>query len=454
MLNLKLVKGAGAPHAETEPSDTGVTTILQDIADGRSAADLAQGHPLAGPLKHLVDTLCHAKADDMDRAVAVSIQTSRAVVESARAVRELRQVNEKVEGMAAASEELLASVRELNDTSAEISNRTRQSHDATRAGAQAVQESRAAMSEISGVLSTTVERVERLNEFTRQIAAMADTIKSIASQTNMLSLNAAIEAARAGDVGRGFAVVAGEVRLLSAQTTDTTRNIDTLVENLQTEMTEITHALEQSRRVVSDGELAADKAWRGMEEIKVQTGDMSDNVRQISEVLGQQASAAQDVADGITDIANRTTANVDSIEQIVECIGTIDHSMEDWIGHLAAFDVPGKAIKLGKSDHVAWKKRLTRMLAGKEKLNPAEMTDHHRCRFGQWHQGCTDDKYRSHPSFTAIHRPHADVHSHGKQAATLFNSGNVAGALAEIEKMEKASAEVLRHLEALDGLTG
>ncbi|MDR3527436.1 MAG: methyl-accepting chemotaxis protein [Rhizomicrobium sp.] len=452
MLNRKL-KGAAAPCADGQPSDNGVTTILEDIAGGRSGASLSDGHPLAGPLKHLVDTLCNAKREDIDRAVAVSIQTSRAVVESARAVRELRQVNEKVEGMAAASEELLASVRELNDTSVEISNSTRQSHDATRAGAQAVQESRAAMSEISGVLSTTVERVERLNEFTRQIAAMADTIKTIASQTNMLSLNAAIEAARAGDVGRGFAVVAGEVRLLSAQTTDTTRNIDTLVENLQNEMNEITRAMEHSRHVVSDGEVSAEKAWRGMEDIKAQTAEMSDSVRQISEVLGQQASAAQDVADGITDIALRTTANVESIEQIVECIGTIDHSMDEWTGHLAAFDVPGKAIKLGKSDHVAWKKRLTRMLVGREKLNPAEMTDHHRCRFGVWYQSCTDAKYREHPSFTAIHRPHADVHSHGRQAATLFNAGNVAGALAEIEKMETASNEVLKHLDALDGLT-
>ncbi len=452
MLNLKRT-GPTALIADDEATVSGVTTILEDIADGRSANNLADDHPLAGPLKHLVDTLCHAKSDDMDRAVAVSIQTSRAVVESARAVRELRHVNEKVESMAAASEELLASVREINDTSLEISNHTHRSQENTRAGELAVQDSRTAMREISGVLNNTVERVERLNEFTRQIAAMADTIKSIASQTNMLSLNAAIEAARAGDVGRGFAVVAGEVRLLSAQTTDTTRNIDALVENLQNEMNEITRAMEHSRRVVDDGEVAAEKAWRGMEDIKAQTAEMNENVRQISEVLGQQASAAQDVADGITDIALHSTANVAVIEHIVECIGVIDNSMEDWISHLAAFDIPGKAIKLGKSEHVAWKKRLTRMLAGRGKLNPAQMTDHHRCGFGLWYQSCTDDKYRSHPAFDALHRPHALVHSHGRQAAVLFNAGNVAGAKAEIEMMEKASEEMLRHLEVLDGLT-
>lgn len=308
------------------------------------------------------------------------------------------------------------------------------------------------MDDIASVVNDTVDGIDRLNAFTREIAEMADTIKTIASQTNMLSLNAAIEAARAGDVGRGFAVVAGEVRALSAKTTETTRGIDALVDSLQTEMSSITTAMERSRTVVAAGGAAVTKASEEMETVTRHTEEMSINVRQISEVLSQQAEASQRVADGILDIANRTSSNVAGIEHAVDCVGAIETSMDEWVVALADAQVPGKVIKLAKSDHVTWKKKLMRMLVGREHLEADKLSDHHNCRLGKWHHACTDETYRNHPAFAAINAPHEALHSRGREAVRLYNAGNVEGALAEIEKVEAASEEVLRHLDVLDDI--
>lgn len=435
---------------ETRPDDSEVIAFIEQILAGKCSAKLESNHPLAGPLNKLVDAMCRDKLTDLDRAVAVSMETSASAIESARMLGELQNIRNQVEAIAAASEEMVASVHEIKDTSSEISSKAEASHEATVSGAKAVQDTRAVIEDISAVISNTVDGIERLNRFTRDIATMADTIKSIAAQTNMLSLNAAIEAARAGDVGKGFAVVAGEVRALSAQTTETTHGIDALVGNLQNEMKEITSSMERSRIAVSNGQTAVEKAWEGMENIKSHTSEMNQNVRQISEVLKQQATASQEVADGIMTISSRASTNVAAIEHVVDCIGAIENGMDKWVESLAQSDLPGKVIKLAKSDHVGWKKRLVRMLVGRETLNAGQLADHHTCRLGKWYDACHDPMYRNHPAFQALLAPHEQVHACGKRAVALFNDGNLAGALAEIKKVEAASVDVLHGLAELD----
>lgn len=432
------------------PDDTEIIAFIDKIMAGKCADRLHSNHPLAASLNRLVDQLCHAKHDDIDRAVKVSIQTSKAAIQAAHVVDDLHQIGAAIEEMAAASEEMVASVREIKDTGEEIAQKAVTSAEATRTGTIAVQEASTVMDDIAGVVNDTVDGIDRLNGFTREIAAMADTIKTIAAQTNMLSLNAAIEAARAGDVGRGFAVVAGEVRALSAKTTDTTRSIDTLVESLQTEMSSITDAMERSRAVVAKGGLAVTRAYQEMESVKAQTEEMTQNVQQISDVLSQQADSSQQVADGIQSIASRTGANVAAIEHTVDSIGAIENSMDAWVQVLAEAEVPGKIIKLAKSDHVAWKKRLMRMAVGREHLNADDLATHHTCRLGKWYDQCDDHHFREHPAFAAILGPHEMLHERGKRAVQMYNTGNIQGALAEIEKVELASEEVLRHLDSLD----
>lgn len=122
-------------------------------------------------------------------------------------------------------------------------------------------------------------------------------------------------------------------------------------------------------------------------------------------------------------------------------------------GHLAGlsqFKVPGKIIKLAKSDHVAWKRRLCDMVLGREKIIADDLTSHHNCRLGKWYEGAAEERYRTKPAFVSLAEPHQRVHDCGKKAANLFNAGKIDEALAEIAKLDTASREVLAKLNELD----
>ena len=430
--------------------NSALVAFVEQLIAGNLSKSLESRDPLAVCLNKLADKLRENTLKDIDRAVDVSIQSSEVAISAAHMLGDLRHVNGQVQAIAAAAEEMVASVQEIGRNGQDISIKAQASNEATQEGAQAVQDARVRMDDISIVVKGTVQRVDNLNGFTREITVIADTIKKIAGQTNLLALNATIEAARAGEAGRGFAVVAGEVKNLSAQTTHATQEIDALVKNLQMEMKVIAESMEHSQDAVSKGQSAIEKVGQSMDEIKIRSQEVTHNTSQITEILSQQAIASEEVAKGVTDISAKTSKNVAGIEHIVDAIASIEKGIAAYIAVLAAFDVPGKVVKLAKSDHVAWKKRLINMAVGREKVNADELTDHHQCRLGKWYDACTESKYKDQLSFQALAAPHQEVHAHGKQAARLFNAGNIEAALEEIKQVDAASKQVLQRLSELD----
>ena len=437
-------------HPTIEPDNSALVAFVEQLVAGDFSKNLDRRDPLATCLNKLADKLRENTLKDIDRAVDVSIQSSEVAISAAHMLGDLRGVDGQVQAIAAAAEEMVASVQEIGRNGQDIAVKAEASNAATREGAQAVLDARVRMDDISTVVKGTVQRVENLNGFTREITVIADTIKKIAGQTNLLALNATIEAARAGEAGRGFAVVAGEVKNLSAQTTQATQEIDALVKNLQAEMKVIAESMEHSQEAVSKGQSAIEKVGQSMGAIKDRSQEVTHNTSQITEILSQQAIASEEVAKGITEISSKTAKNVGGIELVVDSIAAIEKGIASYITLLAAFDVPGKVVKLAKSDHVAWKKRLINMAVGREKVNADELTDHHQCRLGKWYDACSEPKYKDLAAFQALSLPHQEVHAHGKAAARLFNSGNIDAALAEIRQVDLASKEVLKKLSELD----
>jgi methyl-accepting chemotaxis protein len=244
----------------------------------------------------------------------------------------------------------------------------------------------------------TKEKAARLREFTLKITNISDTIRKIAAKTNLLALNATIEAARAGEAGRGFGVVAGEVKNLSQQTSSATKEIEVVVDVIQQEMNDLNRSL----------------------------GTAAD------------------------EISIHTARSVQSVNHLIDTLSGIEKSVAACIAEIANLQLPGKVVKLAKSDHVVWKKRLINMMIGRERLNADELADHHQCRLGKWYDSVQDQKYLSNPAFAALVDPHMLVHAHGKEATRLFNAGNPEGALKEIEKVEEASKQVIHLLNEVD----
>ena len=457
MTNMLQNAAIGTPTAPPTSQTNGNQGII-DCLQAAIAGDYTMVAPGNDELSQLVNTLVErlrrSTLDDLDRSVELSIGTNETAIASAQLLSGLRLVDEKAQSIAAAAEQMGASVLHIHKYGSDIAAKTRETLEVTRLGSEAVHESMQRMDDISSSVSDSVGKVESLIAFSKRIVTISENIKSIAFQTNLLSLNASVEAARAGDAGKGFAVVANEVRNLASSTSAATRQIEDLVVQLQDEMDSIAQSMERSASAVSAGQESIGAAGRQMQSISEKIEQVDANAAQISSALQEQGQASSMVANGITDIATNTARCVSDIEHIVGAMDAFEKSVSEQIAKLAELEVPGKVLRLAQSDHVIWKKRLANMVVGREGLNPSELANHNTCRLGKWYNQVTDPSYKNNPAFRALEHPHRLVHDHGIRAVRLFNDGDTEAALAEIRKVEEASKEVLNILRYLAEQSG
>lgn len=261
--------------------------------------------------------------------------------------------------------------------------------------------------DIINMLSSTLVSTSTINRDTNEVAEAVDSlktvtagindfvsmIKGISDQTNLLALNAAIEAARAGEQGRGFAVVADEVRTLAQRSAEATSEISALIEQVNQQVNDVI------------------------------TG------------IGNVGSKSEQI-NGNTESIEQTANEIVSLSQRMYRV--IDTSTAD------AF------LQTVKMDHVVWKLDVYKVMLGMSSKSLDEFADHTLCRLGKWYyQGEGAKKYSHQHTFKAIERPHAQVHTHGLNALKAMNAGDTEKAVKELTVMESASVEVVNLLSAL-----
>jgi len=204
----------------------------------------------------------------------------------------------------------------------------RQSLQAASSGLQAVQNAIGGMNSIRDQIQETSKRIKRLGESSQEIGEITELISDITEQTNVLALNAAIQAASAGEAGRGFSVVAEEVQRLAERSADATRQISALVKAIQTDTQDAVGAMERSTQGVVEGAKLSDNAGTALSEIDRVSRRLADLIEQISQSASREADSANVVAANIQHIfavteqtgeGTRTTAQqVRELSQMAE----------------------------------------------------------------------------------------------------------------------------------------
>jgi methyl-accepting chemotaxis protein len=427
-----------------------IIRCLEALSNGDYTVVPNGNDSISQALKTVIERLKSIGIEELERCVNLSIQANETAIFSANMLLSLRKVDEQTQNIAAAAEEMEASVREISGHGDTIAKEAQDAQQETDSGTQSVEQAISGMKKITSSVEQVGERVSALEEFSGRVGMITETIKQIADQTNLLALNATIEAARAGEAGKGFAVVAAEVKTLASETAKATDEISGIVESIQSETTAISEAMDESNKAVTEGQSTINTVGDKMLSIKTKIDHVSASMGNISGILTEQGIASKEVAQGITEIAAKSSDSVDGIENIVDSMDTIEKLISGQVVQLAEIEVPDKVVKLAQSDHVIWKKRLANMVVGKEGLKESELADHHSCRLGKWYDTLNDPQYTKNPAFKELVTPHKLVHDHGKNAARLYNSGNLQGALEEIVKVEAASEDVLRLLADLE----
>jgi methyl-accepting chemotaxis protein len=218
--------------------------------------------------------------------------------------------------MAAATEEMLASIEQITESSRHTYTIAHQSGELSSQGEHTVNHAADEMTKIADAVNVSSESINKLGEKSKQISEIVNVIKEIADQTNLLALNAAIEAARAGEQGRGFAVVADEVRKLAERTSKSTIEISNMMEKIQAETREAVAGMKEGTERVKGGVLMAQQAGKSMVDIRNGAQQVIASVNEITNALGEQSSAGGQVSQGVEKIAQMADENSSSVAEI------------------------------------------------------------------------------------------------------------------------------------------
>jgi methyl-accepting chemotaxis protein len=220
--------------------------------------------------------------------------------------------------VATAIEQMTKTIVETTRNASAAAENSKHAGEIAREGGNAVNDTIKGMQRISDVVMTSADTVKKLGKSSDQIGEIVQVIDDIADQTNLLALNAAIEAARAGEQGRGFAVVADEVRKLAERTTKATKEIAEMIKQIQKDTTEAVVSMATGTEEVDKGKKLAEHAGESLREIIDATVKVVDDINQVASASEEQSSSAEQISKNIEMINNVTAETASGIHQVAK----------------------------------------------------------------------------------------------------------------------------------------
>ncbi|MEN9465531.1 MAG: hypothetical protein RL217_1712 [Pseudomonadota bacterium] len=317
---------------------------IADLADGDLTASATVTEDFTGAI---ADSINYA-IDQMRGLVSAindtAVQVSSAAQETQATAMHLAEASEhqaqEIAGASAAINEMAVSIDQVSANASESSAVAERSVAIANKGAEVVQATISGMDNIREQIQETSKRIKRLGESSQEIGDIISLITDIADQTNILSLNAAIQASMAGDAGRGFAVVADEVQRLAERSAAATKQIEALVKTIQNDTNEAVISMEQTTTEVVRGARLAQDAGVALEEIENVSKSLAELIQNISNAARQQASSAGHISNTMNVIQEITSQTSAGTTATARSIGNLAEMANQLRESVAGFKLP------------------------------------------------------------------------------------------------------------------
>ncbi len=408
-----------------------INNIAKEMASGN--ADLRKKLSIKsrdeiGSLTNNFDKFIKSIDSNLNNTIDSLSNSADAVVPVIRGMAELKSAIDNTasssQSISAASYEMSSTIEEISQSTLESSEKMKQAMDLAFSGKDNIDKTAESATHIQNSMHALVEDISQLKSEAERIGKVIGVINEISEQTNLLSLNAAIEASSAGAAGRGFAVVAEEIRKLAEKTQASTLEIEKVIKNIQKSIgTAVENASEASNLVGEQKELA-DSATDSFNKIVEAVEDVNALMESVSAAVEEQSNTTAEIAQNIEEISNDSMRSAERVKELLESTNALVDSINGIDEEFAKFKTShkGDIFVKGKIAHAIYLKNIQKCVVTGDV--DFEVPTHKTCSFGKIYYSQGEELFGSLPEFKDIEEPHKNVHAISKEVLQAVKSGH------------------------------